>query len=263
MTKTPRRVSAWMAAVTLALLAAMAAHAAQAPDFTAIVKRNAPAVVHVEAKYDARDSAVQTHRQFPQGIPPGQMPDIMRRFFGMPMMPPPKDLAHTSLGSGFIISSDGYILTNNHVVADADQVTVRLQDHRVFKAKVVGTDKPYDIALLKVHAKGLPVVKLGNSSTLEPGQWVLAIGSPFGLDYTVTQGIVSAVGRSFGGADQEYVPFIQTDVPINRGNSGGPLFNLNGQVIGINSQIYSSTGGYMGVSFSIPINVAMDAVRQL
>ncbi|MEO8747915.1 MAG: Do family serine endopeptidase, partial [Rhodanobacter sp.] len=168
------------------------------------------------------------------------------------------------LGSGFIISADGYILTNNHVVAGADKVTVRLQDRRTLTAKVVGTDPTYDIALLKIDAGGnLPTVTIGDSSSLKPGQWVLAIGSPFGFDYTVTQGIVSAVGRSLAERSQEYTSFIQTDVPINRGNSGGPLFNMEGKVVGINSQIYSNTGDYLGVSFSIPIAVAMNAVQQI
>ena len=231
------------------------------PDFTGIVQQNAPAVVHVEAKYNGRSP--QTMRGMPGGGDDAQA-EILRRFFGMPMMPSPEDQKHTSLGSGFIISGDGYILTNNHVVDHADEVTVRLQDRRTLTAKVVGTDPQYDIALLKVNAEGkLPTVRLGDSQSLKPGQWVLAIGSPFGFDYTVTQGIVSAVGRNLGGGDQPYTSFIQTDVPINRGNSGGPLFNLQGQVVGINSQIYSNTGGYLGVAFSIPLDVAMNAVDQL
>jgi serine protease Do len=194
---------------------------------------------------------------------PGQA-ELFRRFFGMPMMPSPEDQARTSLGSGFIVSSDGYIITNNHVVDGADSVTVRLQDRRTLTAKVVGTDSTYDIALLKVNAGGsLPAVSIGDSQLLKPGQWVLAIGSPFGFDYTVTQGIVSAVGRNLGNRDQPATSFIQTDVPINRGNSGGPLFNLQGQVVGVNSQIYSSTGGYQGVAFSIPIDLAMNVVEQL
>ncbi|HET6587944.1 MAG TPA: Do family serine endopeptidase [Oleiagrimonas sp.] len=256
------RMSIRLSAGLALMLVAAGAFAAQLPDFTQIVKKNAPAVVHVEAKYNG-DHEVQrfrTRERAPQQLPPG-MPEIFRHFFGQPM--PRGEMKHTSIGSGFIISSDGYILTNDHVVDHADKVTVRLKDRRVLTAKVIGTDKPYDIALLKVDAKDLPTVTLGDSSSLQPGQWVLAIGSPFDFDYTVTQGIVSAVGRSFGSQDQVDVPFIQTDVPINRGNSGGPLFNLDGQVVGINSQIYSSTGGYMGVSFSIPINIAMDAVRQL
>jgi serine protease Do len=232
------------------------------PDFTAIVQKNAPAVVHVEAKYSGHRP--KTAGGMPlQGIDPGQA-DIFRRFFGMPMLPSPEEQAHTSLGSGFIISNDGYILTNNHVVDHADTVTVRLQDRRTLTAKVVGTDPTYDIALLKVNAGGsLPAVSIGDSKLLKPGQWVLAIGSPFGFDYTVTQGIVSAVGRNLGGRDQPSTSFIQTDVPINRGNSGGPLFNLQGQVVGINSQIYSDTGGYQGIAFSIPIDLAMNAVEQL
>jgi serine protease Do len=237
-----------------------AAPAAGLPDFTGIVQKNAAAVVHVEAKYSGRR---------PKGGDPSQGQDdpqaeLFRRFFGMPMMPSPEDQAHTSLGSGFIISSDGYILTNNHVVDHADTVTVRLQDRRTLTAKVIGTDPTYDIALLKVDAGGnLPAVTIGDSRLLKPGQWVLAIGSPFGFDYTVTQGIVSAVGRTMGSQDQPDTSFIQTDVPINRGNSGGPLFNLQGQVVGINSQIYSDTGGYQGIAFSIPIDVAMSAVDQL
>jgi len=240
---------------------AQAAPAGTLPDFTGIVQQNAAAVVHVEAKYNGH----RTPRDM-RGMPGGgdDQAEILRRFFGMPMMPSPEDQKHTSLGSGFIISSDGYILTNNHVVDHADEVTVRLQDRRTLTAKVIGTDPQYDIALLKVNATGkLPTVRIGDSQSLKPGQWVLAIGSPFGFDYTVTQGIVSAVGRNLGGGDQPYTSFIQTDVPINRGNSGGPLFNLQGQVVGINSQIYSNTGGYLGVAFSIPIDVAMNAVEQL
>lgn len=237
--------------------------AASLPDFTGIVQRNAPAVVQVEAKYDGgKPNARGIQAQ--GGMPDDPQAEFFRRFFGMPMMPSPAEQAHTSLGSGFIISGDGYILTNNHVVAHADKVIVRLQDRRILDAKVVGTDPTYDIALLKVNAGGsLPTVQIGDSSTLKPGQWVLAIGSPFDFNYTVTQGIVSAVGRNLGNQDQPYTAFIQTDVPINPGNSGGPLFNLQGQVVGINSQIYSGTGGYQGVSFSIPIDLAMNAVNQL
>ncbi|GLQ97575.1 DegQ family serine endoprotease [Dyella mobilis] len=232
------------------------------PDFTGIVQKNAPAVVQVEAKYTGRRP--KGARGMPmQGMDPGQA-EIFRRFFGMPMMPSPEDQAHTSLGSGFIISGDGYIITNNHVVEGADTVTVRLQDRRTLTAKVVGTDATYDIALLKVDARSnLPAVSIGDSRLLKPGQWVLAIGSPFGFDYTVTQGIISAVGRNLGSQDQPATSFIQTDVPINRGNSGGPLFNLQGQVVGVNSQIYSSSGGYQGVAFSIPIDLAMNVVGQL
>ncbi|BFI95993.1 MAG: DegQ family serine endoprotease [Rhodanobacter sp.] len=236
---------------------------ASLPDFTGIVQKNAPAVVQVEAKYDGSKPNMRG-TQAQGGMPNDPQAEFFRRFFGMPMMPSPAEQAHTSLGSGFIISADGYILTNNHVVANADKVIVRLQDRRILDAKVVGTDPTYDIALLKVNAgASLPTVSIGDSGILKPGQWVLAMGSPFGFDYTVTQGIVSAVGRNLGSQDQPYTSFIQTDVPINRGNSGGPLFNLQGQVVGINSQIYSSTGGYQGVAFSIPIDVAMNAVEQL
>lgn len=239
--------------------------AAALPDFTGIVQKNAPAVVHVEAKYNGERQRAQKKQGMPgQGDQDDPQAEILRRFFGMPMMPSPEEQKHTSVGSGFILSGDGYILTNNHVVDGADKVTVRFQDHRTLTAKVVGTDPTYDIAVLKVEAGGtLPAVSIGDSRTLKPGQWVLAIGSPFGFDYTVTQGIVSAVGRNLGEQDQRYTSFIQTDVPINRGNSGGPLFNLQGQVVGINSQIYSNTGDYTGVSFSIPIDVAMNAVEQI
>ncbi len=239
------------------------------PDFTGIVERNAPAVVHVEAKYTGKSrkpSRMPANPSDPDqdGLPDDPQAEMFRRFFGMPMMPSPEEQKRTSLGSGFIISRDGYVLTNNHVVDGADEVTVRLQDRRTFTAKVVGTDPKYDIAVLKINdGDNLPAVSIGDSRTLKAGQWVLAIGSPFGFDYTVTQGIVSAVGRNLGSSDQPYTSFIQTDVPINRGNSGGPLFNLQGQVVGVNSQIYSSTGGYQGVAFSIPIDVAMNAVEQI
>jgi serine protease Do len=228
---------------------------ADLPDFTQLVEKNGPSVVNVTATQGGDDSAKggdaddqdQDDQDGPSAPDQG-MPDILTRFFG-------------PLGSGFIISPDGYILTNNHVVEGAEKVVVRLSDRRELDAKVVGTDKNSDVALLKVNATGLPAVTIGDSSKLKPGQWVVAIGSPFGFDHTITHGIVSYVGRS--SRSEQYVPFIQTDVPINRGNSGGPLFNLDGQVVGINSQIYSNTGGYMGVSFSVPINLAMNTVEQL
>ena len=268
------RTAACCALVGLASIGSVQAQNAPAaasglPDFTGIVQQNASAVVHVEAKYSGKRPNKGVRRGQQQGpdsdSPDGEDPnDILRRFFGMPMMPSPEEQARTSLGSGFIISHDGYIITNTHVVDDADTVTVRLQDRRTLTAKVVGSDPQYDIALLKVDVgANLPAVSIGDSRALKPGQWVLAIGSPFGFDYTVTQGIVSAIGRNLGGQDQPYTSFIQTDVPINRGNSGGPLFNLQGQVVGVNSQIYSNTGGYLGVAFSIPIDVAMSAVKQI
>lgn len=221
------------------------------PDFTALVEANAPAVVNITAA----TSASSRQRAIDDDVP-----EIFRRFFGPPVVPGDRD--SISSGSGFIISSDGYVLTNNHVVQGADEVTVRLRDRREFKAQIVGTDPQTDIALLKVDASGLPTVRLGDARAVKPGQWVVAIGSPFRFDHTVTAGVVSATGRSVG-SDQQYVPFIQTDVAINPGNSGGPLFNLAGEVVGINSQIFSGTGGYMGISFAIPIDVAQDVVQQL
>ena len=191
-----------------------------------------------------------------QGAP---LDDFLRRFFGDNNEG--EDFETESLGSGFIISADGYILTNSHVIRDADEIIVRLSDRRELEATVIGSDKRSDVALLKVDAKDLPIVKVGEPTKLKVGSWVLAIGSPFGFDHSVTAGIVSAKGRSL--PNENYVPFIQTDVAINPGNSGGPLFNLDGEVIGVNSQIYSRTGGYMGLAFAIPIDVAMNVVDQL
>ncbi|WP_338064422.1 DegQ family serine endoprotease [Thermomonas flagellata] len=239
------------------------------PDFTRLVEQVGPAVVSVEAEIGGKPAA---GRQRPQQAPDDdeQIPEFFRRFFGpgmpmpgMPGMPEGGRPRGVSQGTGFIISADGYVLTNHHVVDGADSVRVRLADRREFTAKVVGSDEQSDVALLKIDAKNLPVVRIGDSRTLKPGQWVVAIGSPFGLDHSVTAGIVSAVGRANPYANQRYVPFIQTDVAINRGNSGGPLIDTRGQVVGINSQIFSNSGGYMGVSFAIPIDVAMNAVKQL
>jgi serine protease Do len=193
-----------------------------------------------------------------------QMQEFFKRF-GIPGMPgqsaPQQDYKSQSLGSGFIISSDGYILTNAHVVSEADEVIVKLFDKREFKAKIIGTDKRTDVALVKIDATGLPKVTIGDPVKLKVGEWVAAIGSPFGLENTMTAGIVSAKGRAL--PQENFVPFIQTDVAINPGNSGGPLFNLAGEVVGINSQIYSRSGGSMGLSFSIPIDVAIDISNQL
>src|SRR5690606_27587697 len=197
------------------------------------------------------------------------IPEIFRRFFGPDGFPFPGQPGDgprprgQSMGSGFIISPDGYVLTNHHVVDGASEVKVKLSDGREFAAEIVGSDEQSDVALLKIDAKGLPALRIGDSGALKPGQWAIAIGSPFGLDHSVTAGIVSAVGRSNLYAGQQYVPFIQTDVAINQGNSGGPLLNVRGEVIGINSQIFSNSGGYMGVSFAIPIDLAMGAVKQL
>ena len=240
------------------------------PDFTRLVDQVGPAVVSVQAEIGGRSQAAAQARQLPEGDGDEQIPEFFRRFFGpgitpMPGMPGMPDARPrgTSLGTGFIISADGYLLTNHHVVDGADTVRIKLSDRREFTAKVVGSDPMSDVALLKIDAKNLPVMRIGDSDVLKPGQWVVAIGSPFGLDHSVTAGIVSAVGRANPGADQRYVPFIQTDVAINRGNSGGPLLDTRGQVVGINSQIFSNSGGYMGVSFAIPIDVAMNAVQQL
>ncbi|HET7925623.1 MAG TPA: DegQ family serine endoprotease [Rhodanobacteraceae bacterium] len=253
--------SRWLIApIFLVLLSTSAflssAAAADLPDFTGLVDKYGPAVVNVQATGNPDESDAADDQE---------VPEIFKRFFGpnAPVPHPRGGGQRVSMGSGFVISADGYVLTNNHVVDGADNVTVTLSDRRVLDAKVVGTDAQYDIALLKLTATNLPVVSLGDSKSVKAGQWVVAIGSPFGFDHSVTAGIVSAVGRNFGGADQQYVPFIQTDVPINRGNSGGPLFNLNGQVVGINSQIFSNTGGFMGVSFAIPIDIALNAVDQI
>lgn len=230
------------------------------PDFVQLVKDNSPAVVNISTTHK-----VDVHPWGDMDIPdlPENSPfrDFFRHFFGEDGMPMPPQQDAKSLGSGFIISRDGYVITNYHVIEDAEEILVRLSDKRELKADVIGGDEYSDIALLKLNASDLPVVKIGSSEKIQVGAWVLAIGSPFGFDHSVTAGIVSAKGRSLPKAN--YVPFIQTDVAINPGNSGGPLFDLDGNVIGINSQIYSRTGGFMGLSFAIPIDVAMDVVQQL
>ena len=247
----------------LALMVALAGQAwsAALPDFTGIVEKNSGAVVKI---LSTQASTAM------QGMPPDidpraleQLPEIFRHLFEYGGRQPQRE--RQSMGSGFLISADGYILTNHHVVDGADSVTVRLLDRRELEARIVGTDKRSDLALLKVDATGLPVVSFGEPDELKVGEWVVAIGSPFGLDYSVTAGIVSARGRSLpsDGDTGNYVPFIQTDVAINPGNSGGPLFNLDGEVVGINSQIYTRSGGSIGLSFAIPISVAVDVVEQL
>ncbi len=225
------------------------------PDFTELVEKQGAAVVNVSTTQLVRTP------QMLQGMPNLPEDDPFYDFFHRFAPQAPREQESQSLGSGFIISSDGYILTNAHVVDHADKITVRLTDKREFKAKVIGADKRTDVALLKIDATGLPKVTLGNPEQIKVGEWVLAIGSPFGFENSVTAGIVSAKGRSL--PQENFVPFIQTDVAINPGNSGGPLFNMKGEVVGINSQIYSRSGGYMGLSFSIPIDVAMDVVSQL
>src|SRR5438067_2086734 len=225
------------------------------PDFTSLMKAAGPSVVNVISTRKAQTAAAGGTAESTQD----PLTELLRRYMpDLPDRPQPRQ----GLGSGFIISEDGYILTNAHVVAEYDDVNVRLADaKREFKARVVGVDKRSDVALLKVEAEGLPTARLGDSSVLEAGDWVAAIGSPFGFANTITAGIVSAKGRSL--PDEMYVPFIQTDVAVNPGNSGGPLLNLQGEVVGVNSMIYSGTGGYMGVSFAIPIEVALDVSRQL
>jgi serine protease Do len=231
------------------------------PGFTELVKANGPAVVNISTKQTQAVSRRFHGFSVPDLPKDSPLYDFFRRFFGEEGGVPDDQIEARSLGSGFIISQDGYILTNAHVVQGADEIVVRTSDRREFLAKVVGSDKRSDIALLKVDANELPVVQIGSAKELQVGEWVLAIGSPFGFDHSATAGIVSAKGRSL--PSENYIPFIQTDVAINPGNSGGPLFNLDGKVVGVNSQIYSRTGGFMGLSFAIPIDVAMDVVDQL
>ncbi|MFM9835721.1 MAG: DegQ family serine endoprotease [Methylophilaceae bacterium] len=233
------------------------------PDFTELAEKQGPSVVNISI----------TSTVHPNGSPLGMPDEDMQEFFkrfgipGFPGMPDQgggqggQDYKTQSLGSGFIISADGYILTNAHVVNEADEVLVKLFDKREFKAKIIGADKRTDVALIKIDATNLPKVTIGDPTKLKVGEWVAAIGSPFGLENTMTAGIVSAKGRAL--PQENYVPFIQTDVAINPGNSGGPLFNLAGEVVGVNSQIYSRSGGSMGLSFSIPIDVAIDISNQL
>lgn len=231
------------------------------PNFAGLVEQYGPAVVNV-AVVAAREQT--SDRGGPPGISPNDPLYEFFRRFGVPVPrggPGPQQPPARGEGSGFIVSEDGYILSNAHVVEGASEVSVRLTDRREFMAKVVGLDKRTDVAVLKIEAKNLPTVRIGDPSELRPGEWVAAIGSPFGFENSVTAGIVSATSRSL--PDDNYVPFIQTDVAVNPGNSGGPLFNLNGEVVGINSQIYSRTGGYMGLSFAIPIDVAINVRDQL
>jgi len=227
------------------------------PDFAELAEKQGPAVVNIsttqvikhnggmQLPFDENDPAYELFRRFM----PRQMPGI------------PREFKNQSLGSGFIVSADGHVMTNAHVVEGADEVLVRLTDKREYKAKVLGYDKRTDVALIKIEATGLPVVRMGDPNKLRVGEWVAAIGSPFGFESSVTAGIVSAKGRSL--PQENYVPFIQTDVAINPGNSGGPLFNMRGEVVGVNSQIYSRSGGYQGIAFAIPIDVALEISNQL
>ncbi len=260
--------SVWQGLITGSLLiVSQLTQAAELPDFTQLVEQNGPAVVNISTR--SHQGSGHTPRMeipdFPEGSPFG---DLFRHFFGAPddgqgggnggATPHPEA---RSLGSGVIIDSHGYIITNNHVIDGADEISVRLGDRRELQAEVIGSDERSDIALLKIQADDLPTATIGHSEALKVGEWVMAIGSPFGFDRSVSVGVVSALGRSL--PNENYVPFIQTDVAINPGNSGGPLFNLKGEVVGINSQIYSRTGGYMGLSFAIPIDMAMEVVDQL
>ncbi|MDR5170934.1 DegQ family serine endoprotease [Methylobacillus sp. Pita2] len=253
--------------LSVGLAAATPVLAKELPDFTELAEKQGAAVVNI--------SVTQVMQSGPggspfQGLPEDEALNEFFRRFGIPGFPgAPRgqggpqqpEYKSQSLGSGFIISNDGYILTNAHVVREADEVIVKLNDKREFKAKIVGADRRTDVALLKIEATGLPKVTIGNPEQLKVGEWVVAIGSPFGLESTLTAGVVSAKGRAL--PQENFVPFIQTDVAINPGNSGGPLFNLKGEVVGVNSQIYSRTGGYMGLSFAIPIDVAIDVSNQL
>lgn len=233
-------------------------YARDLPDFVPLVKKNSAAVVNISST-SKKSGTIPRDFNIPEDSP---FHDFFEKFFGEnPEGRRPPNEEYSSLGSGFIISKDGYVITNNHVIKDADEVIVRMNDRREFVAEVIGTDVRSDLAVLKIEAEDLPTVTLGTSKNLEVGEWVLAIGSPFGFDYSVTSGIISAIGRSL--PNENYVPFIQTDAAINPGNSGGPLFNLDGEVIGVNSQIYSRTGGFMGLSFAVPIDVVENVYKQL
>ncbi len=238
---------------------------AQLPDFVDMVKANGGAVVNIsttqKAPAGAESGAGEDVPQFPEGAIPPELEELLRRFNEQQGGGGAAPKEARSLGSGFIISADGYVLTNHHVVKDATEIVVKLSDRRELVAKLIGSDARTDVAVLKIDARDLPTVTIGAPDKLQVGEWVLAIGSPFGFEQSVTAGIVSAKGRSLPGGN--YVPFIQTDVAINPGNSGGPLFNMDGQVVGINSQIYSRTGGFMGLSFSIPMDVVMNVVDQI
>jgi len=230
------------------------------PNFTEVVEKNIPSVVIVNAKKNIGQN--NNPRLNIPNVPDEFKPFLDKFFNGMPTPPPGSQSRKTpSFGSGFILSADGYIMTNNHVISNADEITIRLSDDTVLDAKLIGQDERSDLALLKVEANNLPTVSIGDSNNLKLGEWVLAIGSPFGFDHTVTAGIVSGKKRNL--PNESYVPYIQTDVAINPGNSGGPLFNLQGEVVGVNAQIYTRSGGFMGVSFAIPAETLSNVYRQL
>lgn len=247
----------WLTALVLVVWSTLSA-ASSLPDFTEIVEDSAPAVVKILVEYKAGQNRAES-----ESFDHDALPDYLKRFFdprGMPNSPRPR----SSMGSGFVLTKDGYIVTNNHVVEGADAVVVRFSDRQEYDAVIVGLDELSDLALLKIEADDLPTLPLAQPDELKVGEWVLAIGSPFGLDFSVTAGIVSAMGRSLPTeTNDNYVPFIQTDVAINPGNSGGPLFNLAGEVVGVNSQIYTRSGGSIGLSFAIPVSVVRDVVDQL
>lgn len=262
-----KRIS-FLGFLSLGLVLSNVVQARELPDFTKLVEANSSAVVNISTK-----QKVKRHHRLPPGMEMPDIPegspfgDLFRHFFGDPNNGgeegngAPEEFSTQSLGSGFIIDNDGHVITNYHVIREATEVIVRLKDRRELKAEIIGSDERSDIALLKIKGKDLPVVKLGKSSDTKVGEWVMAIGSPFGFDHSVSVGVVSALGRNL--PSESYVPFIQTDVAINPGNSGGPLFNLDGEVVGINAQIYSRTGGFMGLSFAIPIDVALNVIDQL
>jgi serine protease Do len=253
-------LQATLAAALIALTSLAQAQTRELPDFTQIVEQQGAAVVNISTTQQRQRRA---QPQVPQLDEDDPMYEFFRRFIPRGPQGPqtPREPESSSLGSGFVVTADGYILTNAHVVDSADEITVKFNDKREFKAKVIGADRRTDVALIKIEASGLQPVKFGDPTRLKVGEWVVAIGSPFGFENSVTAGIVSAKGRSL--PQENFVPFLQTDVAINPGNSGGPLFNLRGEVVGINSQIYSRTGGFMGLSFAIPIDVAMDISTQL
>ena len=258
-----RKSAMYALVLGFSLLCMQVSQASHLPGFVDLVKETSSAVVNISTTQKIKSGMPDLPEgfempDFPEDSPFGE---LFKYFFEQDENGEPNYRDAKSLGSGFIISKDGYVMTNYHVVKDADEIIVRLSDRRELKGEVIGVDQRSDVALLKIEATGLPVVKVGKSSELEVGEWVLAIGSPFGFDHSATAGIVSAKGRSL--PRENYVPFIQTDVAINPGNSGGPLFNQEGEVVGVNSQIYSRTGGYMGLSFAIPVEVAMDVAEQL
>ncbi|MCP4698996.1 MAG: DegQ family serine endoprotease [Gammaproteobacteria bacterium] len=258
-----RIFSFYLSAVSL-VIGLLWANFGSAAELTELIAENRTSVVNISTTRTEKQAALNLPN-IPDLDKDSPLHEFFQRFFkegpGTPSPSPPRSIPSRNTGSGFIISEDGYVLTNAHVVKDADEVIVSLSDRRELTAAVIGSDARSDIALLKIEAEGLPAAKIGDSDELKVGQWVVAIGSPFGFDHSATQGIVSALGRSL--PDETYVPFIQTDVAVNPGNSGGPLFNLDGKVVGINAQIYTRSGGYMGVSFAIPINMAMHVKEQL